>query len=66
MIFVGSLFRITDVRSVKTVKHMRSPSGEMKMIVYEYSTLKVNVADLEDSLTEYSKAGWEIINIREY
>jgi len=33
------------------------------MIVYEYSTLKVSVGNLENSLAEYSKAGWEVINV---
>lgn len=33
------------------------------MVVYEYSTQKVPVDALEDSLANYSKAGWEVINV---
>jgi len=31
--------------------------------IYEYSTLRVNMENLEASLTEYSRGGWEVINI---
>ena len=33
------------------------------MIIYEHSVIKVNVDDLESSLSEYSKAGWEIVSV---
>ena len=33
------------------------------MVIYEYSTLKVTVDSLENSLADYSKAGWEVVNV---
>ena len=36
---------------------------ELKMIIYEYAIQKVTVENLEKSLTDYSKAGWEVVNI---
>lgn len=33
------------------------------MIIYEHSVIKVNVDDLENSLSEYSKAGWEVVSV---
>lgn len=34
-----------------------------KMVIYEYSTLMVMVENLEKSLAEYSKAGWDVVNV---
>ena len=33
------------------------------MVIYEYSTLMVMVENLEKSLAEYSKAGWDVVNV---
>jgi len=33
------------------------------MVVYEYSTVKATLDGLENSLADYSKAGWEIVNV---
>ena len=33
------------------------------MTIYEYAIQKVTVENLEKSLTDFSKAGWEVVNI---
>lgn len=33
------------------------------MVIYEYSTLKVTIDGLENALADYSRAGWEIVNV---
>ena len=33
------------------------------MVIYEFSTLKVTVDGLENSLAEYSRAGWEVVDV---